>query len=136
MSLNKLLLAVIAAAAFTNGLYLLPNLGKPQNPAVLGAQNQVFSITLKVTSAPNSTLTTTYQAHSGDTVLTALNRSHSITTKTYSFGTSVESINGLKGDTDGKYWLYYVNNQEASVGADRYALKSGDVIEWKFETSK
>ena len=52
--------------------------------------------------------------------------------KTESFGSYVDSLDGLKGGTDGKYWMYSVNGKEASVGADQYKLAEGDVAEWKF----
>ena len=49
-----------------------------------------------------------------------------------SLGYFVEEINGVKG-TPGKYWIYYVNGQKASVGISNYILKSGDIISWKQE---
>ena len=52
--------------------------------------------------------------------------------KTESFGAYVDSLDGLKGGTDGKYWMYSVNGKEASVGADQYKLAEGDVAEWRF----
>jgi len=33
----------------------------------------------------------------------------------------------------GKYLLYYINGQEATVGVSAYTLKDGDIIEWKLE---
>lgn len=55
-----------------------------------------------------------------------------IEVKTESFGSYVDSLDGLKGGTDGKYWLYSVNGKEAAVGADQYKLAEGDVAEWRF----
>lgn len=52
--------------------------------------------------------------------------------KTESFGSYVDSLDGLKGGTDGKYWMYSVNGKTAEVGADQYKLAEGDVVEWKF----
>jgi len=49
-----------------------------------------------------------------------------------SLGSFITEINGIKG-TPGKYWIYYVNNIEASVGVSKYILKSGDIISWKQE---
>ena len=44
---------------------------------------------------------------------------------------------GDKENGDGKqYWQYWVNNRHAEVGADAYALRPGDVIEWKFLKSQ
>jgi len=47
-------------------------------------------------------------------------------------GYFIESINGVKGEP-GKYWIYYVNGKEASVGVSNYILKDGDSILWKQE---
>ena len=52
--------------------------------------------------------------------------------KTSDFGSYVDSLDGLKGGTDGKYWMYSVNGKTAEVGADQYKLAEGDVAEWKF----
>jgi hypothetical protein len=54
-------------------------------------------------------------------------------TKKYSFGTLVESINGLKNTPD-KAWIYFVNGASAAVGADSYQVQPGDVIDWKYVT--
>ncbi len=47
-------------------------------------------------------------------------------------GYFVNEINGVTGGS-GKYWIYYVNDQEASVGVSNYILKDGDIISWKQE---
>ena len=49
-----------------------------------------------------------------------------------SLGSFITEINGIKG-TPGKYWIYYINSKEASVGVSKYILKSGDIISWKQE---
>jgi hypothetical protein len=49
-----------------------------------------------------------------------------------SLGIFVEEINDING-TPGKYWIYYINGKEASIGISKYILKSGDVISWKQE---
>lgn len=49
-----------------------------------------------------------------------------------SLGNFITEINGSKG-SPGKYWIYYVNNEKASVGASKYILKEGDIISWKQE---
>lgn len=47
-------------------------------------------------------------------------------------GSFITEINGIKG-TPGKYWIYYVNNEKASVGVSKYIIKEGDIINWKQE---
>lgn len=51
-----------------------------------------------------------------------------------SMGIFIESINGIDG-TNKKFWIYYVNNEKASVGTSKYVLNSGDIISWKLEDS-
>lgn len=75
----------------------------------------------------------TYDGAEGKTALALLQEQESVETKDSSYGTYVDSINGLKGGTDGKYWTFYVNGQMSQVGADAYTTKSGDSIEWKFQ---
>ena len=49
----------------------------------------------------------------------------------------VSSINGNEHDMDAeRYWLFYVNDEMASVGAADYEIEEGDVIEWKLEDSQ
>ena len=49
----------------------------------------------------------------------------------------VSSINGNEHDVDAeRYWLFYVNDEMASVGAADYEIEEGDVIEWKLEDSQ
>lgn len=47
-------------------------------------------------------------------------------------GFFVTSVNSLKNG-NGKYLMYYINGQEASVGVSSYVLQEGDIIEWKLE---
>jgi hypothetical protein len=54
---------------------------------------------------------------------------------TGSMGTFVEEINGAKNGTDGKYWIYYVNNQMGTVGISQYQIQAGDLLQMNFETS-
>lgn len=48
-----------------------------------------------------------------------------------STGTEVEGID----DTSAYYWLWYINDDYAMVGAGQYVLQDGDVMEWAFEES-
>jgi len=52
-------------------------------------------------------------------------------TKQYDFGTLVESIAGLESSSS-KAWIYFINGESASVGADQYILKDKDIVEWKY----
>lgn len=43
-----------------------------------------------------------------------------------------EAINGR----DNKYWQYWVNNEQLQVAANKYIVKPGDIILWKFAGSE
>jgi len=76
-----------------------------------------------------------FTANGNETVLDQLKAVNSnVVTKETELGAYVDSINGLKGGTDGKYWTYYVNGTMGSVGADAYVPKKGETIEWKFQS--
>lgn len=76
----------------------------------------------------------------GETLFDLMNKLKSDTKEPFIFnykehsglGIFVTEINGVS-ESPGKYWLYYVNNKEASVGVRDYILKAGDSIEWRQE---
>ncbi len=75
----------------------------------------------------------------GDTVYDAMKNLQKDKINNFSFnykeysglGIFVEEINGVGGD--GKYWIYTVNGNEASVGVSKFKLKSGDIINWELK---
>jgi hypothetical protein len=56
-------------------------------------------------------------------------------TKSYDIGVLIETIGDKKNGNEGKYWLYYINNEMPMVAADKKELTPGDRIEFKFEKS-
>jgi hypothetical protein len=71
------------------------------------------------------------------TRLDAAQKSVTVASKNYKdLGVMIESINDFKNGASGRYWQYWVNNQYASVAADKYLVKPGDVIMWKFTSSQ
>lgn len=47
----------------------------------------------------------------------------------------ITSIDGVEQDeSEGLYWLYYINEEMPSVGAGDYIVEDGDLIEWKLES--
>lgn len=65
---------------------------------------------------------------------TASQGNRMVTTKQYDFGIFVTGV-GTVVTTNDFGWIYYVNNVSGNVAADRYELKSGDQVQWKFEKS-
>ena len=78
--------------------------------------------------------TVRYTAEADKTVLEQLkNTVDGVGVKGSGYGDYVESINGVKGGTDNKYWSYYVNGQMANIRAGEYRAVGGEEIVWKFE---
>lgn len=77
-----------------------------------------------------------YQGVEGKTALDLLKQKAVVETKTYEgLGELVTSING-KPSTSDHYWVFYVNGQQAEVGAGSYVTKSSDTIAWKYEKAQ
>lgn len=49
-----------------------------------------------------------------------------------SLGIFINQMNNIK-DGNGKYWIYSINDKEASVGVSKYVLKEGDIIKWELK---
>lgn len=60
----------------------------------------------------------------------------SLETKAYDIGIFIEAIGDKKNGQDGKYWMYYVNEEMPMVSADNMEIKVGDKVEFKFEESQ
>lgn len=76
----------------------------------------------------------TYTAKAGITSLQQLqDEADNIVVKETEFGRYVDAIEGHAGNTDGKYWSFYIDGKLAEVGADAYIQKGGEKIEWKFQ---
>jgi len=56
-------------------------------------------------------------------------------TKTYDFGIFIEAIGDKENGEDGKYWMYYVNEEMPMMAVDKKEIGPGDKIEFKFEKS-
>lgn len=50
-------------------------------------------------------------------------------------GVFIEELNGVP-NTRERNWIYYINNQPATVGVSNYTLRADDLISWKYETGK
>lgn len=74
----------------------------------------------------------------GETMLQLLEKQTAIATlelRTKEFsglGRLVERIGEMENGDGGKYWQYWVNNVSIPYAADKYVVRAGDVIEWKF----
>lgn len=62
----------------------------------------------------------------------SLRENFTVDTTRYDFGVMVDAIENIGGE-ENRYWLYYVNGEAATVGADAYKVKPGDIIEFRYE---
>jgi hypothetical protein len=88
---------------------------------------------IEVQSTPVTQQTIAYNGQDGKNALDLLKASHKVETEDSSTGSFVTSIDGTV-NTDNTYWMFYVNGQLASTGADQFVTKNGDKIEWRFQT--
>jgi len=79
--------------------------------------------TLEVEMTPGSTAFDLLNAH------TTLNY-----TEDPLYGAFVTHINNV-GNVDGKYWMFYVNGEMASVGISAYVLNDNDLILMRLEAA-
>jgi len=85
-----------------------------------------------VTNTAHQVTQISYQGQNGVNALALLKKHAAVTTKHYSFGDMVSSIDGTSGNGP-RYWTFYLNGKEASVGAGSYVTKNSDHITWKLQ---
>lgn len=94
-------------------------------------QQVTVTITQDGEAIEGSPFTLTFQ--DGDNLLNVMKEQLQIVEK----DGFISSINGIEQKPDqNKYWLFDVNDQMSSVGANQVILKQGDTIHWKLEAFK
>lgn len=73
-----------------------------------------------------------YSCEEGKSVFDLLSSKENVEANDGSFGKFVSEINGVS-QGNGKYWLYTVDGQEATVGASAYICKGGEAIIWELK---
>lgn len=101
---------------------------------VLTATTDTLQITQSINTGKTPHLTNTLTVKTGTTALDILTKSQKVIIKDTSLGKLVDSIDDVKNGTDNKYWIFYINGKQASIGADKYKLQNNDSIEWRFQT--
>lgn len=119
------------------GLVLLTGLTTAALHVVTGEKAEAPPIaattTAKETSEVKVATIVEFTAVKDQTVLEQLQTQAEVEVKDSQYGPYVDSVNGVKGGTDNKYWSYYVDGQMANIGAGEYTTKGGEKILWKFE---
>jgi hypothetical protein len=74
----------------------------------------------------------TVQVAEGTSALDCFSLVSNISSNEYAFGKYVTGINGVM-ENGSHYWIYYVNGEQAMVGADAYETREGDSLLFSYE---
>ncbi len=125
--------------AFALGLFAYTSKTTPPEKSAVQEVTQTGTVSLTVEGLYGSKSVSISQNETVLEILQTLNAEDpqlELSTKEYSgLGILVESIHGNKNGTDNKYWQYKVNGVMPQIGADKFELNNGDLIEWYFGTS-
>lgn len=112
-----------------------------QEKTAVSQNNIKQEVTLVISRETSQSVRVVSDFHEGITAFNLLKSKAeelniNLKTKSYeNLGVLVEAIGDTENGQDGKYWLYYVNGEMPQVAADKYLLKTGDKVEFKFEKS-
>ena len=133
---KKIAVVVLVVGAYLGVSYLLqPELREVLRATQPQTQNQASSGAAKTTEDANLV---SYNCEGGKTAFDGLVKEtkENVETKDSSFGKMVNAINGIKGGTDNKYWIYFVDGKSATISADNYKCQGTEKVEWKFLEQK
>jgi hypothetical protein len=101
----------------------------------------VIETSITIDNGTDARTETVYMTR-GATALEALNRIATVETKVYSFGVSVQAIDGLQKeiwDSEGMFWYFYTWNEAENkwdpipVGVGKYELSDGENFKAVYE---
>jgi uncharacterized protein YcfL len=67
----------------------------------------------------------------GLSVFELLRAYHTVEFDSTASGTFVKSIDGT-ANTRSQYWLYFVDDTAGKVASDKFMLKGGEAVEWRY----
>lgn len=143
MKKTNIIIAIVAIILVAISWTILLNGGrlfsKNQETELLQIKTE-GKVDLIIDSGDGSPLIFNIELKEGETAFSLLKEKSGeigliLETKTYDIGTMIEKIGDKKNGDDGKYWLYYLNGEMPQISADKYLLKIGDIIEFKFKNS-
>ncbi len=105
-------------------IYLVAALGA----LLLGASCASTSVT-QTTQNTNMTEAISYTGQDGKTALELLAQTHTYDATKEGFITTIDG----RSPGERQFWAFYVNGQQATVGAKDYNTKNDDQIEWRLE---
>lgn len=91
----------------------------------------LWSLLVLTCSGPDVVQEISLPDSTGVSVLDLTRAYHEVDFKQTSAGAFIQAIDGVRnrGDT---YWLYYVNDSAGTMAADRYIIREGDHVEWRY----
>jgi hypothetical protein len=135
---NNILVFLFILISFLICLFFFLNFLKIENKETINGNNK--SEISKENIATFAVQDKTYKVsiNEGATVYDVMNilqnkkeNNFSFVSKEYSgLGIFIDEINGVKG-VSGKYWIYSVNGEKASISVSKYILKNGDNVLWE-----
>lgn len=95
----------------------------------LNTNGRVGNTNVTANQNVNATSSVTYRGQDGKNALELLQADHQVDVSTQGFVNAIDS----QKPGDRQFWAFYVNGQQAQVGAKEYQSKNNDSIEWKLE---
>jgi hypothetical protein len=123
MKTRYLLLSVVILMVILAGWYIV----KEKSTEEISNKDVVPSV---LTVAPEGNFS--YECQAGKSAFDVLDEKAEVEYDESSFGKLVTSIGG-KSQGDGKYWLYSIEDKEATVGATAYICQGSEEIKWELK---
>ena len=123
-----IVVAILAVAGFFGYQYI-----QDQSSDNTATQESNTSSTPTPTVAESTPEVVSYQGEEGKTALALLQENAEVEMSGEGEMAFVTSINGVEADSSHQFWAFYVNGEQAQVGAGSYTTKASDEIEWKLE---
>lgn len=123
-------LFVLVFAFFVGGLFIFKE--QFSRDSKVTEKMPMLSETQLVEMSEEQTNQFSYVCQAGKSAFEELQIHAKIETQNSSFGPMVTAINGVN-QGDGRYWLYAIDGQEATMGASIYICKGGEQISWELK---
>jgi hypothetical protein len=132
-STPKVLVSITAAVVLLLGAGASTVAWRLHDHAKAAKAGTAQTVAAKDTKAAATVSNISYPGKEGQNALALLQEKAKVVTEDSSYGPYVDSVNGVAGGANGKYWTFYVNGAQAQVGAGAYITHDTDNITWKFE---
>jgi len=115
---------LVPVVIFLAGVLLLLNRQNSFSTQIPEASNEVLPV--------SNTTKVEYECEKDKTAFELLEEKNQIQASESDFGKFVVTINGVE-QGEGKYWLYSVDDKEATVSATGYVCQGQEKIKWELK---